>query len=103
MKGYEASIDLRRLDAPDGASDEPQRPAWQSISFLHIPIALNEPSVAGATCFAAALTESSSENVLVHRQINDRLRQNRVALAFCVLRAACRFNAVAEVNVNTPW
>lgn len=71
-RGYEAVIYLAPLTVGDAIPDEPQILARQSIDFVHIPIAFNQPTGADFDSFAAAMTRFAGKKVLVHCQINMR-------------------------------
>jgi protein tyrosine phosphatase (PTP) superfamily phosphohydrolase (DUF442 family) len=71
-RGYEAVIYLAPLTVGDAIPDEPQILARQSIDFVHIPIASNQPTDADFDSFAAAMTRFADKKVLVHCQINMR-------------------------------
>lgn len=71
-RGVEAVIYLAPLTVGDAVPDEPQILARQSIAFVHIPIAFNQPGDADFQRFVVAMNEFAGKNILVHCQINMR-------------------------------
>ncbi|MBC7502387.1 MAG: protein tyrosine phosphatase family protein, partial [Herminiimonas sp.] len=71
-RGFQAVIYLAPLAVGDSVADEPQILARQGITFVHIPIAFNQPTGADFDRFAAAMNDLANKKVLVHCQINLR-------------------------------
>lgn len=72
VRGYESVINLAPLDTGETAKDEAQIVEQQGLSYVHIPIELNQPVKRDLDRFAAAMLSAGHRKILVYCQINQR-------------------------------
>ena len=93
-EGYEVVINLALHDSDDAIADEGALVAREGMSYIHMPVIWDEPTVAHLKQFCHLMDALEDKKILVHCQVNARVS------AFMLKYLT--FKGVSEADATTP-